>query len=472
MANTTTQAGELNQAPLNWRDLVGRYDLSGPRYTSYPTALQFRDDFSVAPLLNALAQNQRQQKALSLYIHLPFCQSLCYYCGCNKIVTQNRQRVDTYLKHLEREMTLYRELLGADREVRQLHWGGGTPTYLSHTQMQRLMDITRQNFNVVEDGLSECAVEVHPGQTPPETIDVLRRLGFNRLSIGVQDFTPQVQAAVNRYNSEAEVRALVARARSGGFQSINMDLIYGLPHQTLATFAQTLDSVMQLRPNRLSLFSYAHMPAKIKSQRLIRSVDLPAAEAKLQIFSFAMERLKAVGYVHIGMDHFALADDDLVRAQREGRLQRNFQGYATGRDYDLLGLGVSSISSVGKAYWQNSKSIKEYQQALSDWTLPVERGVALNRDDEIRRWIISELMCHYRLNLQALAKRFAIAPGEYFSAELDELRALQSQGLVTLSDSHVVATEVGKLLIRRLAMVFDVYLKRDKPDAHRYSKVI
>ncbi|UTF60159.1 oxygen-independent coproporphyrinogen III oxidase [Gilvimarinus sp. DA14] len=456
-----------------WRDLVGRYDLSGPRYTSYPTALQFRPEFALADQLEAMLNSQRHNKPLSLYFHLPFCQSLCYYCGCNKVVTRNRNRVDEYLQSLAQEMEHYRELVGIYREVRQLHWGGGTPTYLSHKQMAQLMALTLRYFNLACDDSAEHAVEIHPGQTAVETIEVLRGLGFNRLSMGVQDFNPQVQAAVNRFNSEAQVRDLVERARQCGFHSINMDLIYGLPHQSLASFTQTLDSVIQLRPNRLSLFSYAHMPAQIKSQRLIHSVDLPAAEVKLQIFSHALEQLQREGYVHIGMDHFALETDDLVLAQRENRLQRNFQGYATGRECDLIGLGVSSISSVGNVYWQNQKSVKDYQQALNSGRLPVERGVCLTRDDVIRRWAITQLMCHYRLDWQELGEHFGVIATDYFATELEALAELERDGLLTLSDDGLEVSRLGKMVIRRIAMVFDAYLaKNPRHGAGRYSKVI
>ncbi|MCP8898052.1 oxygen-independent coproporphyrinogen III oxidase [Gilvimarinus xylanilyticus] len=451
------------------RDLVSRYDLSGPRYTSYPTAPHFAPDFAPAQWLNAQAQSRQSGRPLSLYFHLPFCQSLCYYCGCNKVVTHNRARVDQYLNSLEKELQIQAQLAGEQRRVTQIHWGGGTPTYLSHEHMRYLMALTREYFFVPRDGSAELAIEIHPGQTELETLKVLRQLGFNRLSMGVQDFAPEVQAAVNRYNTYEDVEALIAYARELRFGSLNMDLIYGLPRQTPASFAQTLKTVIALRPDRLSLFNYAHMPRQIKSQRLINESELPTAEQKLSIFNRAVQQLSDAGYRHIGMDHFALEGDSLVQAQRDGRLQRNFQGYSTGAECDLIGLGVSSISSVGNAYWQNHKSIKDYAVALATGQLPIERGITLSRDDEIRRWAINEILCHYRLNFAALEARFGLQVSHYFSAELEQLEMLQGDNLVQVGTEELAVTPLGKMVVRRIAMVFDRYLQGQ---ALQYSKVI
>ena len=360
-------------------------------------------------------------------------------------------------------------MAGEQRRVTHIHWGGGTPTYLSHEHMRYLMALTREYFFVPCDGSAELAIEIHPGQTELETLNVLRQLGFNRLSMGVQDFAPEVQAAVNRYNTYEDVEALITYARELRFGSLNMDLIYGLPRQTPASFAQTLKTVIALRPDRLSLFNYAHMPRQIKSQRLINESELPTAEQKLSIFSRAVQQLSDAGYRHIGMDHFALEDDSLVQAQRDGRLQRNFQGYSTGAECDLIGLGVSSISSVGNAYWQNHKSIKDYAAALATGQLPIERGVTLSRDDEIRRWAINEILCHYRLNFAALEARFGINVCHYFSAELEQLEMLQGDNLVQVGTEELAVTPLGKMVVRRIAMVFDRYLQGQPL---QYSKVI
>ncbi|MDO3384012.1 oxygen-independent coproporphyrinogen III oxidase [Gilvimarinus algae] len=450
-------------------ELIDRYDLSGPRYTSYPTAPQMREDFAEVELLNALARSVRLQRPLSLYFHLPFCQSLCYYCGCNKVVTQKRQRVLAYLRRLEQEMADYAALLGSHRPVRQLHWGGGTPSYLSDDEMHLLMQMTRRHFHLADDDSGDFSVEIHPGQTAPSTLGVLRELGFNRVSMGVQDFDEKVQAAVNRHNSRAQVEQLMTQLRRHQFRSVNMDLIYGLPHQSAESFAHTLEVVQALRPDRISLFNYAHMPERFNSQRLIHTEHLPSPAQKLEIFTEALDRLTDSGYIHIGMDHFALPDDELAVAQREGRLQRNFQGYVVHNHCDLLGLGVSSISSVGDVYWQNTRRIDTYQQRLDQGKLAVERGKTLSRDDQIRRYVISELICHFSLSFAELQYRFGIDPFMYFAPELAELNRLAKDRLLTLDSKGISVSGHGRLLIRRICMVFDTYLADSQVV---YSRVI
>ncbi|MCK9563783.1 MAG: oxygen-independent coproporphyrinogen III oxidase, partial [Bacteroidales bacterium] len=330
--------------------LIERYDLAGPRYTSYPTAPQFNAAFGEGELRDAIARSNARSNPLSLYVHIPFCSRVCYYCGCNRIVTANRAVADPYLARLERELAMMAELVDGDRPVKQLHWGGGTPTYLDDGGKRQLMGDIRRHFNLLDDDSGEYAIEVHPGDTTAASIACLRALGFNRLSMGVQDFDPEVQRAVNRFNSVEEVAALMAEARAQGFHSIGMDLIYGLPCQTWAGFERTLDHVLDLAPDRLSLFSYAHMPQRFKAQRQMDASRIPGPAQKLDIFHRASDRLLAAGYVFIGMDHFAKPGDELAVAQREGRLTRNFQGYATHGDCDLLAFGVSAISAVGAAF--------------------------------------------------------------------------------------------------------------------------
>ncbi|MDO3386588.1 oxygen-independent coproporphyrinogen III oxidase [Gilvimarinus sp. SDUM040013] len=450
-------------------ELIDRYDIAGPRYTSYPTAPNFSDDFPQVDLLNAMARSARLQRPLSLYFHLPFCESLCYYCGCNKVVTHNRSRVIAYLNRLEQEMADYRALSSGRRKVKQLHWGGGTPTYLNVDEMRLLMQMTRRHFHLTDDDSGDYAIEIHPGQTNVTVIPVLRELGFNRISMGVQDFDAKVQEAVNRRNSIEEVTALCDAVRENNFRSLNMDLIYGLPLQTAESFARTLQVLMTLRPDRISLFNYAHMPDKFKGQRLIKVAELPAPQQKMDIFSQAIATLTQAGYVHIGMDHFALPNDDLAVAQREGHLHRNFQGYSTYSDCDLLGFGVSSISAVGNVYWQNSRCINDYQNKLDEGRLPVEKGYRLSADDEIRRWVINQLICHYQLRFADIEDRFSVDPLTYFADQLEELEELSGDGLVVVNHRGIHITEVGKLLVRRICMVFDAYLPRQSV---QYSKVI
>lgn len=459
------------RSPAGWDpDLIGRYDLSGPRYTSYPTAPQFREDFSQAELDAAIARSNASGKDLSLYFHLPFCDTLCYYCGCNKVVTNNKQRAQPYLQRLDREMAMQAARFDTSRPVSQLHWGGGTPTFISEEEMQWLMNATGKHFQLLNDDSGEYSIEVHPGRVAPNTMRHLRKLGFNRVSMGVQDFDARVQKAVNRYNSVEEVSALVAVLREQAFHSISMDLIYGLPLQTLNSVRDTLDKVIELSPDRLSLFNYAHMPHLFKSQSLINESDLPSAAEKLDILHMAIDRLQDAGYVYIGMDHFAKPQDSLVLAQQQGKLQRNFQGYATHGDCDLLSFGVSSISAFGGIYLQNAKVLNHYQQLIDAQKLPYTRGFVLSDEDKLRQAVINQIICHFSLNFSDIEQQFGIAFEKHFAEELGELETMQGDGLIELDCKSLRVCDAGRLLVRRICMVFDAYLR--KQNLIRYSRII
>ena len=457
--------------PLQWdQDLIAQYDLSGPRYTSYPTAPQFRDSFSDQEFHAAVDQSNRSGRPLSLYFHIPFCATLCFYCGCNKVVTNNTDRAMPYLERIGKELALQAQLFDTRRPVTQLHWGGGTPTYISDDEMTWLMDTTRRHFNLGADDEVEYSVEIHPGKVSAATMGHLRNLGFNRVSMGVQDFNPRVQKAVNRYNSVEEVSSLVNALRQQEYRSISMDLIYGLPLQTLASVRETLDQVIELSPDRLSLFNYAHMPHLFKSQRLIHEHELPSAAEKLAILHMAIERLQAAGYVYIGMDHFAKPEDSLVKAQQAGELQRNFQGYSTHGHCDLIGFGVSSISSFGDVYLQNAKGIEDYQDLIDKGQRPSVRGFTLSAEDRLRQWVINQLICHFQLDFGKLEQRFGVDARTKFADELRQLEPMIEDGLLNLSEHGIQVYNSGRLLIRRICMVFDEYLTRS--NLIGYSKVI
>ncbi|MFA5494696.1 MAG: oxygen-independent coproporphyrinogen III oxidase [Porticoccaceae bacterium] len=461
------------QSPALWDpDLIARYDLSGPRYTSYPTAPQFGEDFGRREIGRAIALSNARGRPLSLYVHIPFCSRVCYYCACNRIITADRKLAPPYLDRLEREMAALAALVDTARPVNQLHWGGGTPTYISDDEKRRLMAATRRLFNLRQDDRGEYAIEIHPGDTTVASIGCLRELGFNRLSMGVQDFDPDVQRAVNRFNSVAEVAALVAAARSQGFHSLGMDLIYGLPLQTWPRFARTLDAVIELSPDRLSIFNYAHMPRLFKTQRHMDVGQMPGPEEKLDILHRATERLLLAGYVFIGMDHFAKPGDDLAVAQREGRLARNFQGYATHGDCDLLAFGVSAISAYGDCFAQNHKDLVSYNQAVDSGELPVARGIGLSADDLLRAKVIEGLICHFHLDVAAIEQRFGIVFADYFRAELGQLAAMADDGLVAIEPHAIVVTARGRLLIRRICMVFDAWLRGGGQRGQGFSRII
>ncbi len=454
-------------------DLIRRYDKAGPRYTSYPTAVQFHEGFG-EPEYRAAAQASNEAvpaRPLSLYFHIPFCARVCFYCACNKVVTKDRSRAAPYLRDLYREMALQSALFDSQRVVDQLHWGGGTPTFLSHAEMAELMEQTARHFRLRTDDGGEYAVEVDPREADPTTIAHLRRLGFNRLSLGVQDFDPRVQRAVNRIQSEAETRAIMDAAREQGFKSVNVDLIYGLPFQTEASFARTVERIIEAAPDRLSVFNYAHLPERFKPQRRIRAEDLPSPAEKLAILRRTIDQLSDAGYLYIGMDHFARPDDELAVAQREGRLHRNFQGYSTHAGADLVALGITSISQVGETYSQNVRTLDEYHRHLAHGRLPVWRGVTLTADDRLRRHVISRLICHFELDTREVERRFGIDFEEYFDAELADLEAMRADGLVQWEAERLVVPLTGRLLIRNVCMVFDRYL-REAASQQRFSRVI
>ncbi|MDO6746226.1 oxygen-independent coproporphyrinogen III oxidase [Gilvimarinus sp. 1_MG-2023] len=461
----------LYQESLIWdQALIDRYDLSGPRYTSYPTAPQFLDDFAEQEWHAAVARSNSEQKPLSLYFHIPFCDTLCFYCACNKVVTRNRSRAMAYLKNVEREMALQAQLFDPQRTVSQLHWGGGTPSYISEEEMTWLMQATARHFRLLDTDEGEYSVEIHPARMPISKLVHMRELGFNRLSMGVQDFNSKVQEAVNRYNSVEQVSELMSVARAQGYHSISMDLIYGLPFQTRASVTQTLNQVIDLAPDRLSLFNYAHLPHLFKSQRLIKTDTLPQAEEKLDILHSAIDQLQRAGYVYIGMDHFAKPDDSLVIAQQQGRMQRNFQGYSTHAECDLLAFGVSSISYYGGTYVQNVKTLNEYHALIEQGQPALQKGVRLTREDHLRRWIINQLTCHFELDFNALAQKFAVQPEEHLAAELATLQPMIEDGLIERTAQGLRVLNRGRLLIRRVCMAFDQYLAQGSPV--RYSKVI
>ncbi len=447
------------------QELINRYDRAGPRYTSYPTAVEFHDEFTIRDLLKA----EGHSKALSLYFHIPFCDTLGFYCACNKIATKDRSKVEPYLKALEQEMLMQANLLDWQRPVEQLHWGGGTPTFLSDEQMVWLMSRTKSLFNVLDNDEVQYSIEIDPREVSPTTLRTLREIGFNRLSLGLQDLDERVQVAVNRVQSAELTFGVMQQARELGFKSVSLDLIYGLPHQSWMSFEKTLDEVIEARPDRLSVFNYAHMPTRFKPQRRINEADLPSAADKLEIMHKAGEKLQAAGYVFIGMDHFALPGDELALAQEEGHLHRNFQGYTTHAHCDLLAFGVSSIGNVGNTFSQNVKTLDEYYAAIQKNTLPIERGLVLNRDDVIRQDVITQLICQFALNFNQIDQAWRIQSSDYFAHELIALEQMQKDGLLVLSEDGLQVTQPGRLLIRNICMVFDRYL----PEAqHRFSRAI
>jgi oxygen-independent coproporphyrinogen III oxidase len=453
-------------------ELLRRYDKSGPRYTSYPTAVQFHTGFTETDYREQAKQGNTTstRRPLSLYFHLPFCDTVCFYCACNKVVTKDRKRAAPYLEHLHREIAMQAELFDRSRPVEQLHWGGGTPTFISHEEMHELMEITRKHFLLRDDDKGEYGIEVDPREIRPETLSVLRKLGFNRLSMGVQDFDPRVQKAVNRIQGEAETIAVLNEARALGFRSINMDLIYGLPFQTAESFGRTLEKIIAAGPDRLSVFNYAHLPEMFKPQRRINADDLPNPQEKLNILQLTIERLTQAGYVYIGMDHFARPDDELAQAQRNGTLYRNFQGYSTHAECDLIGMGITAIGMVGSCYSQNQKTPDEYYAVLDSGHLPVMRGVVLDDDDKMRREIITQLICHFSLDCGRIERLYGIRFAEYFANEMSDLDVMQHDGLLEVDDATIRIHPAGKLLIRNICMVFDRYLREKQQN--RFSKVI
>ena len=457
-------------------DLVRKYDKPGPRYTSYPTADRFIEAYNAYTHQTTLEQRSitwgpaahSNAQPLSVYVHIPFCNTICYYCGCNKVITKNHGHAARYLRYLDREFALVASMIKGSRRVEQVHLGGGTPTFLSIEELQTMM---RQLGNHFELSPGEYAVEIDPRTVDNEKTAALAQLGFNRMSLGVQDFDPDVQKAVNRIQSEEQTANVIDTARKHGVTSINIDLIYGLPKQNVTGFDRTLDRVLAMKPDRIALYSYAHLPTMFKPQRRIETADMPSAEAKLQIMALAIHKLTDAGYVYIGMDHFALPHDELSVAAKQGRLHRNFQGYSTRSECDLLGFGISAISKVGTTYSQNVKTLDEYYDRLDRAELPVLRGIELTADDLLRRAIIQALMCHFELSIESIEIAHLIRFREHFADEWERLEELAREGLVTLEPGWIVVTPRGHLLVRTVAMIFDRYLTHgDKRE--RFSKII
>ncbi|MDR3414471.1 MAG: oxygen-independent coproporphyrinogen III oxidase [Formivibrio sp.] len=453
--------------------LIERLAGNGPRYTSYPTADRFHAGFGEAEYRRIAGERfaPGTQRPLSLYVHIPFCNTICYYCACNKIITKDKSKAAVYLDYLDKEIALQAPLFEGRTRVEQLHFGGGTPTFLSDEQLTRLVTTLRRNFDFSPNDEGEYSIEIDPRKVQPHTVALLGQLGFNRMSLGVQDFDPEVQAAVNRIQSEAETMVVIDAARQHGFKSVSIDLIYGLPKQTLAGFSVTLDKIIAARPDRLSVYNYAHLPHLFKPQRRIEESDLPSLDAKLDILSLAISKLADAGYVYIGMDHFALPDDELAIAQRASTLHRNFQGYSTHDDIDLVALGVSGIGKIGASYSQNVRTTDEYYALLDQGKLPLFRGIQLTRDDELRRSLIQQLMCQFTLDIRAIEAEWGIVFDNYFAQELPKLAEFIEQGLLIQDAEYIRILPRGRLLVRNIAMAFDCYLRTTAPLV-RYSKVI
>lgn len=450
----------MDQTPSFNRALVEKYDRPGPRYTSYPTAPQFHQAFAIDDYRSAARETNEAptSKPLSVYIHIPFCKSLCYYCACNKIITHKTDRAVEYLEYLKREIQMQAALFDRSRKLTQLHLGGGTPTYFTSEQLADLMGALHDAFNMDDSDSHEFSLEVDPRTVTPDQIHQLRELGFNRLSFGVQDFDEQVQIAVNRIQTEEQTRDLVQAARDAQFKSISVDLIYGLPLQTVDSFDVTLTKIIDIRPDRIAAYSYAHLPELVRAQKLIRPEDMPPPERKLELLELTIKRLTDAGYVYIGMDHFSLPDDELALARTNGTLQRNFQGYSTHADCDLIGLGISSIGKVGNSYSQNVKELSQYYARLNEGMLPVQRGYKLSEDDRLRRDVIISLMCHGRVDFSEIEKRYDIDFKDYFADALAQLDEHVADGLVQIDGSSVRLLPQGHLMMRNVAMAFDAYL--------------
>jgi oxygen-independent coproporphyrinogen-3 oxidase len=454
-------------------DLLRRYDRPGPRYTSYPTAPQFGVHFTEEMLRDYIRRSNDAliPHRLSLYLHVPYCSSPCFYCGCNRVITRDRTAGRRYVERLIREISLFGPLFDRDREVIQVHFGGGTPNFLSPQELGEVMSSLRQQFQLSGAVARDFSIEIDPRFLDPQDIAAYADMGLNRASIGVQDFDPTVQAAVNRLQSVEATRAAIDACRRNGFRSVNVDLIYGLPGQTLAGFSRTLDTVLEIRPDRMAVYGYAHMPQLFKPQRRLDAAKLPNAQQRIALLSLAIEKLTAAGYIYIGMDHFALPDDDLARAYQAGTLHRNFMGYTTHADCDLLGLGVSAISHIGDSFSQNPRDLPSWERALDAGNLPVWRGLHLNPDDQVRAEVIQQLMCRGQVDVAALERRYDIDFHRYFADALAQAQPLVADGLVEIERLRIRATSRGRLLLRIIAMCFDRYLKQSSPQA-QYSRAI
>ena len=450
--------------------LIKKYDHAGPRYTSYPTAPQFHSGFGPDQYREIAQATNASGRPLSLYFHIPFCDTVCFYCACNKVVTKDRSKGGEYLGRLHKEIAMQAELFDHSRVVEQLHWGGGTPTFISHDEMRELMRVTREHFTLLDDDSGEYSIEVDPREASAETIALLREIGLNRMSLGVQDFDQRVQKAVNRLQSEQQTMEVLNAARKEGFRSISVDLMYGLPFQSVDSFKTTLDRIIDAGPDRLSVFNYAHLPERFMPQRRINPEEVPTPAEKLDILQLTIDRLSAAGYVYVGMDHFARPDDELTIAQQDGTLYRNFQGYSTHANCDLIGLGVTSIGMVGDTYSQNMRTLDEYYERIDAGELAVFRGFDLSQDDLIRRDVITRLICHFVLDFAKIEFERGIQFADYFKTELEQLQALAAAGLLELDDKGIRVLPRGRLLIRNICMVFDYYLAQ-KSDT-KFSRVI
>ena len=453
--------------------LLQRYDCTGPRYTSYPTALQFCSSFRADDYRRWVddSNNDPIPSPLSLYFHIPFCNTVCYYCGCSKIVTGDKSRADDYVGLLKKEIRLQGELFASDRQVTQMHWGGGTPTFLSDEAIRDILDAARQAFHFTDSDDAEYSIEVDPRTVDPARIARLRDMGFNRISFGVQDFNHKVQQAVHRVQDTQQILDNIAAAKQSGFGSINLDLMYGLPFQSVDSFSATLDTTINADPDRIAVYNYAHLPEMFKPQRRIDAGDLPSPQQKLDILQLTIDKLQQAGYVYIGMDHFAKADDALVKAQNEGTLHRNFQGYSTHADCDIVAMGITAISSIGDNYAQNVKTVEDYAELLEQNQIPVYRGIELEPDDILRRQIINQLLCHFELDIKQLEAEWQFDFMRYFDNALPALEQMQQDGLLTLDAERLVVTPAGRLLARNVCMQFDRYLQERKSE-EQYSRVI
>ncbi len=456
------------------RELLERYNATGPRYTSYPTANRFHDAFGAEELARSARWSNEDliPNPLSLYVHIPFCETVCFYCGCNKIPTKDHSKSVPYLEALHKEAALLEDFFDMDRRVEQMHWGGGTPTFLGTRQMKELMFFIRSNFNLRDDDRGEYSIEIDPRDADEAMIAMLREIGFNRLSFGIQDFNEKVQEAVNRVQPLEQTMNAYKAAREHGFHSVNFDLIYGLPFQSMDSFGTTVEMVIDARPDRIAVFNYAHLPHLFKPQRRINEADLPPPEEKLGILQQTIEQLTAAGYVYIGLDHFALPEDELAQAQLNGTLYRNFQGFSAHSECDLIALGVSSIGKVGDCYYQNERSIDAYYAALERGQLPVARGVQLTADDIIRRDVINSLICYSHLDFARMEEKYGLEFEDYFAEELERLKEPLVDGLVSLQDRVITVNPRGKLLVRNVAMIFDLYLRDAGDTVTRFSRVI
>ena len=455
------------------KEVIAKYSLTGPRYTSYPTVLHFHDWFTgnIYQEQAALSNEDLIPSSLSLYFHLPFCRKVCFYCACNKIITNNPAHSVKYLDHLHKEIKMQGQLFDRDRMVTQLHWGGGTPSYLTNQQMQALMVETRNNFTLLDNDAGDYSVEIDPRVTDTETVSVLRDIGFNRISIGVQDFDMKVQKSVNRIQPFELTAGVIEQSRSEGFKSVNIDLIYGLPKQTVASFRQTLEQLSELNPDRIAVYNYAHLPHMFKTQRQINEKDLPTADEKLAILQYVIDYLQAQGYLYIGMDHFAKPSDELAIAQQRGTLYRNFQGYSTHKDCDLVGMGITAISRIGNCYAQNVHGLDEYYDCVAQNRIPVSRGLCLDDDDRIRRDVISRLICNFYLDFEEINELHSVDFREYFRNELLMLNDMSDDELCFIDETGIKVLPRGRILIRNICMVFDKYL-RNGTNRKSYSKVI